>query len=116
MKFEDYTHRHKVRNFDDTEFTHTLEVESPNISPGKNTFILPWTVMTVGQYVVTSIEIKWKNALFMQDYCIPRHPVHCFDVLPNEPTQSIELNPIFLVSLYSTQFTCYCCDQFSHIL
>ncbi len=100
LKLDDYIIRHKSGISEDMGDTATLDLGGAvNIQPGRNIFQLPWTVMTVGQYAITSVEIQWNNAFFMQDYCIPKYPALCFDVLPNEPTQSIELDPIFLVSL-----------------
>ncbi len=101
LKLDDYTVQHKTGLTEQNEDKITLDLgSSVKIEPGKNDYQLPWTVMTVGQYAIASIEIQWKNAFFMQDYCIPRYPALCFDVLPNEPTQSIELDPIFLVSCH----------------
>lgn len=100
LKYEDYVRRHRS-SVQDSKNDIVLNVENPSILTGHNTYRLPWTVMTVGLYVLESVQIKWKYAHFMLDYCTPQYPALCFDVLPNDPTQSIELNPIFLVSLLS---------------
>ncbi len=102
MTFEDFIRKQKSNNSSvDDKISCILDTGGVvSIQPGKNTFKLPWTVMTVGQYVITSVKVKWDNASFMEDYCISNHPALCYDVLPNEPTQSIELNPIFLVSSF----------------
>jgi hypothetical protein len=115
IKLEDYTLQQKS-GVSVESTTCVLNVgRSVHIQPGDNIFKLPWTVMTVGQYVVSSVEIQWNNAYFMQDYCVASRPALCVDVLPNEPTQSIELNPIFLVSFIFYFFSFVCIDlQFSN--
>ncbi len=100
LEYEDYVRRHQS-GVQDSYNDIVLNVKNPSILTGENTYRLPWTVMTVGIYVLESVQIKWKNAHFMLDYCTPQYPALCFDVLPNDPTQSIELNPIFLVSVFS---------------
>lgn len=104
INMKDYTLKQNSDIIEGKYDSQVLDIGSQSISPGGNTFTVPWTVMTVGQYVLDTIKIQWKNALFMQDFCVPRYPALCFDVLPNEPTQSIELNPIFLVCLNYLHF------------
>jgi hypothetical protein len=70
---------------------------SISIEPGDNVFSFPWATMSVGQYVISSVCIQWHKAAFHQDFTTSSDEVIGFDVLPNEPTQSIELNPIFLI-------------------
>ncbi len=70
---------------------------SMSVGPGDNVFKFPWRAMNAGQYVISSVHIQWNKALFRQDYTISTDEAIGFDVLPNEPTQSIELNPIFLI-------------------
>ena len=75
-----------------------LSTDTPiDIKPGDNLFSFPWDAMSVGQFVIASICVHWKHAAFYQDFTTSSNSVMGFDVLPNEPTQSIELNPIFLI-------------------
>lgn len=71
------------------------------ILPGDNDLSFSWAAMSVGQYVISSICMKWKNASFFEHFTIDAEnrgaSIVGLDVLPNEPTQSIELNPIFLI-------------------
>ena len=70
---------------------------SITIEPGDNVFSFPWPAMSVGEYVISSVCMQWHKAAFYQDFTATSSDVLGFDVLPNEPTQSIELNPIFLI-------------------
>ena len=97
ITYDDYLQRHEGSISESIDNTIVLNVDSPTILPGKNKFQLPWTMMTVGRYALASVDIKWNNAFFKQDYCIPRYPVLCYEVLPTVSTQSIELDPVFLV-------------------
>ena len=75
-----------------------LSTETPiDIEPGDNLFKFPWDAMSVGQFVIASVCLHWKQAAFYHDFTTTSNNVMGFDVLPNEPTQSIELNPIFLI-------------------
>ena len=74
-----------------------LRVNDSSIEPGSNTFKFPWPAMSVGQYVLACVCIQWQKATFYHDFTTLSRGVVGFDVLPNEPTQSIELNPIFLI-------------------
>ena len=75
-----------------------LHVESNgDISPGKNRIKFKWTPMSVDQYLISSVCIQWNHASFFHDHTTTREPLLTVNVLPNDPTQSIELNPIFLI-------------------
>ena len=67
------------------------------IRPGDNVFKFIWTPMTVGQYILSTVVLRWKSATFHYDAFALRRPVLGVDVLPSEPTQTIELNPLFLI-------------------
>jgi len=99
MKLKDFQQRYKSNDtVTEAEIFCTLDVgSSVEIQPGNNIYKLPWTVITVDQYIISSTQIQWHNATFIQDYSVSYRTAICFDVLPNEPTQSIELNPIFLI-------------------
>lgn len=81
---------------DDAAFV--LSTKSPvTIRPGQNSVEFPWSAIAVGQYIVASICIEWDSAVFYHDYTRGPKGVAGYDILPNDPTQSIELNPIFLI-------------------
>lgn len=68
------------------------------ICPGKNSFCFPWVATNVDQFVVSSIRFKWKETIFHHDYTIQNQiGVYGFNVQPNEPTQKISIDPIFLI-------------------
>jgi hypothetical protein len=43
------------------------------------------------------VEIQWKEASFFYDSALLRKPMLGLDIQPSEPTQTIELNPLFLI-------------------
>jgi hypothetical protein len=53
--------------------------------------------MTSDSYVLATVEIQWKEASFFYDSALLRKPMIGLDVHPSEPTQTIELNPLFLI-------------------
>ena len=87
---------------DDAAFV--LSTKSPvTIRPGQNSVEFPWLAIAVGQYIVASICIEWDSAVFYHDYTRGPKGVVGYDIMPNDPTQSIELNPIFLIPGHKQQ-------------
>ncbi|KAL7463947.1 hypothetical protein ACHAXS_004298 [Conticribra weissflogii] len=75
-----------------------LNINSPIvIKPGKNHYSFTWQPMTYNSYVLASVEIQWKEASFFYDSALLRKPMIGLDIQPSEPTQLIELNPLFLI-------------------
>ncbi|CAB9517666.1 expressed unknown protein [Seminavis robusta] len=75
-----------------------LSLESPTvIESGVNTFTFEWVPINTGQYILASIELKWKEASFFYDSIEMRRSLVGVDVLPSDPSQSITLEPYFLV-------------------
>jgi hypothetical protein len=75
-----------------------LDVEAPvRIEPGQTEFSFSWQPMTYNIYVLATIEIQWKEASFFYDSALLRKPILGLDIQPSDPTQTIELNPLFLI-------------------
>jgi len=75
-----------------------LSIDAPiTIEPGKNKFSFSWQPMTYNVYVLATVEIQWKEASFFYDSALLRKPLVGLDIQPSEPTQTIELNPLFLI-------------------
>jgi len=75
-----------------------LTIDAPiDIMPGKNEFSFSWQPMTFNTYVLATVEIQWKEASFFYDSALLRKPMIGLDIQPSEPTQTIELNPLFLI-------------------
>ncbi|KAL7457212.1 hypothetical protein ACHAWC_008708 [Mediolabrus comicus] len=75
-----------------------LSIDAPiTIEPGKNQFSFSWQPMTYNVYVLATVEIQWKEASFFYDSALLRKPMVGLDIQPSEPTQTIELNPLFLI-------------------
>ena len=67
------------------------------LEPGQNKFDFHWKPMTTGQYILSTVQMQWKCACFHYDSAVIRKALSGIDVLPSDPTQSIELNPLFLI-------------------
>ena len=67
------------------------------LEPGPNKFDFHWKPMTTGQYILSTVQIQWKCACFHYDSAVIRKALSGIEVLPSDPTQSIELNPLFLI-------------------
>ena len=75
-----------------------LSIDAPiTIEPGKNQFSFSWQPMSNNIYVLATVEIQWKEASFFYDSALLRKPLVGLDIQPSEPTQTIELNPLFLI-------------------
>lgn len=95
-KYENVYKRDGVVNEDDA--FRVLEIEAPiNIEPGEMEFPFSWMPMSYNVYVAATVEIQWKEASFFYDSALVRKPIIGLDIQPSEPTQTIELNPLFLI-------------------
>ncbi len=75
-----------------------LSIDAPiTIEPGNNKFSFSWQPMSYNVYVLATVEIQWKEASFFYDSALLRKPLVGLDIQPSEPTQTIELNPLFLI-------------------
>jgi hypothetical protein len=70
---------------------------SVTLQPGKNVLNYRWIPMTVGQYVISSLDVHWGHAHFLHDCVSLRKAIQGIDVLPSDPTQKVVLNPLFLI-------------------
>ena len=95
-KYEDlFRDRQPVAETDAQEI---LELESSvTIEPGNNCFDFNWTPLHTGVCMLSTVLIKWKEASFFYDSAALRKPLRGIEVLPSEPTQSLEITPIFLI-------------------
>eukprot|EP00978_Attheya_sp_CCMP212_P029292 scaffold103588_cov50-Attheya_sp.AAC.4 len=86
------------KNVAEADAFRILEIgKSLVVKPGKNVFPITWVPMSVGQYLLSTVEVRWKEASFFHDFVFLRKPLLGIDVLPSEPTQTIELSPLFLI-------------------
>ena len=67
------------------------------IQSGWNDFQIPWTPMSPGWFLLDSVHLTWGNATFHHDCHDSRKPILGVEVTPSKPTQTIELNPLFLI-------------------
>ena len=99
LTLENYEHvyrRDGVVSEDDA--FRVLDIEAPiEIQPGETDFIFSWQSMTYNTYVLATVEIQWKEASFFYDSALLRKPIIGLDIQPSDPTQTIELNPLFLI-------------------
>jgi hypothetical protein len=81
-----------------------LELDTSGmLEPGKNTFTLDWAPSGAGQYILSTIEIVWKEGFFYYDSMDLPAPLLGVDVLPSEPTHSLSLDPGYLVPGHDQQ-------------
>jgi hypothetical protein len=84
-------------SLNDDEASRVLEVESPKVSRGVNEIKITWTPMAPGQHVVYKTTIFWKGVEFVYESTkVQRAPIR-IDVVPSEATQSITVQPKFLI-------------------
>ena len=76
---------------------HKLCLHDVTIIPGRNDFSIEWTPMSSGQVVLASAALQWGNCVFTYTVKEMRRPTVRIDVIPCEPTQSLEITPTFLV-------------------
>ena len=53
--------------------------------------------MSTGVFTLSTVQMQWKHGRFHYDSAVLRKPLSAIEVLPSDPTQTIELNPLFLI-------------------
>jgi len=75
-----------------------LSLKAPiQLNPGMNEFAFEWSPPRPGQYILSTIEILWKQGYFYYDSMDLQEPLMSIEVEPNEPTHSISMEPTELV-------------------
>jgi hypothetical protein len=67
------------------------------VKPGPNVFQFEWIPTTSGQFILSTIEIVWKEGYFYYDSMELLAPLLGVDVLPSEPTHALSIEPAYLV-------------------
>jgi hypothetical protein len=73
------------------------------VKPGTNTYDFDWVPLSAGQYILSTVEVKWKEGFFYYDNMELGTPLLGVDVLPSEPTHSLALDPAYLVPGHDQQ-------------
>jgi hypothetical protein len=73
------------------------------VNPGTNTYDFEWVPLSAGQYILSTVEVKWKEGFFYYDNMELGTPLLGVDVLPSEPTHSLALDPAYLVPGHDQQ-------------
>jgi hypothetical protein len=95
-RFEEiYQNRQQITKND--AFVTLQSGEKPTIEPGDNVYEFTWTPMSTGVFMLATVQINWEHGRFHYDSISLRKPLSAIEVLASNPTQSIELNPLFLI-------------------
>jgi hypothetical protein len=99
MKSDDFERTYRTTSsLEEKEHYRILNMESSvNIQSGENLVTFEWIPMTVGQYVLSAVELSWGCAQFFHDSASLKKHIQAIDVLPSDPTQTVVLNPLFLI-------------------
>jgi len=82
-----------------------LSIDAPiMLLPGNNDFTFKWSPPRPGQYILSTVEILWKEGYFYYDSMDLQDPLLCIEVMPNEPTHSISMEPTSLVPGLDQEF------------
>jgi len=75
-----------------------LSIDAPiDLNPGKNQFAFQWSPQRPGQYILSTVEILWKEGYFYYDSMDLQESLLSIEVVPNEATHSLSLKPTELV-------------------
>eukprot|EP00816_Leptocylindrus_hargravesii_P009001 CAMPEP_0196807614 /NCGR_PEP_ID=MMETSP1362-20130617/7605_1 /TAXON_ID=163516 /ORGANISM="Leptocylindrus danicus, Strain CCMP1856" /LENGTH=1304 /DNA_ID=CAMNT_0042181607 /DNA_START=42 /DNA_END=3956 /DNA_ORIENTATION=+ len=93
-KMEDFD-RHK---HGDHEAFRPLSIAGPiTVFPGKNELVFDWIPMSMGEFMLTNLSLRWGKAEFVHESptgSYSRRPVPGLEVIQSTPTQKIELAPL----------------------
>lgn len=96
-KYEELFHNRELVSTDDAFANMKLLDSDSTIKPGDNEYRFSWTPMSTGIFTLATVQLQWKHGCFHYDSAILRKPLSALEVLPSDPTQTIELNPLFLI-------------------
>ena len=74
-----------------------LSLNEPTIQPGRNDLVVEWIPSATGQFIVSGTVMQWEQCRFTYAAKDMNRPTVRVDVIPCEPTQSIDIIPKFLV-------------------
>ena len=95
---------HRKTTITDADAFKILSLDAPvSVEPGLNNYAFGWTPMNTGQYILSTVQIQWKSACFYYDSAALRRPLMGVNVTPSDPTQTLELNPLFLIPGHEQQ-------------
>ena len=81
-----------------------IALDSPvELKSGANKYCFDWIPMTAGQYILSTVEIKWKQGCFYYDSMELGGPLLGVDVHPSESTHSLSIDPSYLVPGHTQQ-------------
>jgi trafficking protein particle complex subunit 10 len=81
-----------------------IPLESPiEVKPGPNKYSFDWFPTTTGQYILSTIELKWKQGFFYYDSMELLGPLLGVDVHPVDATHSLTIDPGYLVPGHNQQ-------------
>eukprot|EP00536_Pseudo-nitzschia_multiseries_P000675 jgi/Psemu1/249836/estExt_Genewise1Plus.C_80146 len=67
------------------------------LNPGENKYTFEWSPSSAGQYILSTVEILWKQGYFYYDSMDLQEPMLSIEVLPSKPTHSISVEPTALI-------------------
>jgi hypothetical protein len=89
---------HNKTTITSSEAFKILTLDAPvTVAPGLNKYSFTWAPMNTGHFILSTVQIQWKEACFYYDSAALRRPLLGLNVLPSDPTQSLELDPAFLI-------------------
>jgi len=68
-----------------------------SLNPGANYFHFDWVPAISGMFILSTLEIVWKQGYFYYDSMELSAPLVGVDVLPSEPTHTISIEPAYLI-------------------
>jgi hypothetical protein len=83
---------------EEEDATKVVSISSPvTIHPGGNDFAFEWTPASAGQFILSTVELVWKQGYFYYDSMELPDPLLAIDVLPSEATHLLTMEPHYLV-------------------
>jgi hypothetical protein len=95
-RYEELYHNREVVTSSDAFSVMAVEGNTI-INPGETEYQFIWMPMSTGVFTLSTVQMIWKHGCFHYDSAVLRKPLLAIEVLPSDPTQTIELNPLFLI-------------------
>ena len=94
----------KRESVEEEDACKVISVDAPvELKPGSSKYYFDWVPMTAGQYILSTVEIKWKQGCFYYDSMELGGPLLGVDVHPIDATHSLAIDPSYLVPGHTQQ-------------
>jgi hypothetical protein len=74
-----------------------LTLSDVELAPGHKDYVYEWVPQLSGQFILSAFSMNWENSIFTYTAKEMKRPTIRIDVIPCDPTQSLQIKPDYIV-------------------